>query len=81
MKKTYNSPLIEFESFELAANITAGCELLLVNSTEGVCPVSVTEWGGMTFISGNYGCDRTPPGGEDTICYHVPTADNNVFNS
>ncbi len=81
MKKTYSTPGIKFESFELAANITAGCEMLLVNSTEGVCPVSVTEWGGMTYITQAAVCDRTPPGGEDSICYHVPTADNNVFSS
>ncbi len=27
------------------------------------------------------GCDLYPPEGMDTICYHVPTADNNVFGS
>lgn len=78
MKKVYTKPGIIFESFELAQSI-ASCVLIQQNQADYVCPVKVPEWGGMTYFTS--ACDMTPPGGNDGVCYHVPTEDNNVFGS
>ncbi len=72
MKKTYSKPVIVFESFQLATSIAGGCAL----GTEP--PVDV---GGFKVFA-DTGCDAMPEDGKDyNICYHVPTADSNVFSS
>ena len=79
MKRTYNEPKIFFESFSLAQNIAAGCELIQQNNAQGTCPVLVPDWG-LTYISEDT-CSDTVPGGNDSICYHAPSENYNVFNS
>ena len=84
MKKKYEKPDILFESFALSQSISAGCEMIGGNQAQYVCPVWVKTPGfddDRYTIFGDGTCDSKPVGGNDSICYHVPIADNNVFNS
>lgn len=81
MKKKYAKPQIAFESFELSQSIAAGCEMIQQNMTERSCPVTVPELIGTTYFADLNHCTVTPPGGNDSICYHVPSENNNVYSS
>ena len=84
MKKKYEKPDILFESFALSQSISAGCEMIGGNHAQYVCPVLVKTPGfddDTYTIFGDGACESKPVGGNDSICYHVPIADNNVFNS
>ena len=50
MKKTYISPQIMFDSFELTDNIASGCAFLNSNIQPYACPVLEKEWG-LTIFS------------------------------
>lgn len=78
MKKTYIKPDITFESMALSTDISAGCAMLSMQAPNA-CPVFYPEWG-MTLLTEGM-CEAYPPGATDYICYHVPIADNNVFES
>lgn len=79
MRKKYNKPKIEFESFELTSNI-ASCNILGSNSAQYVC--AVDDQTGTTIFSDEGICDYTPPDGDrDTICYDVPLGTLVVFGS
>lgn len=80
VKRKYIKPDVCFDSFELSSSIAAGCEMIASNQDAYACPVLIPSWGIAVFME-NSGCDAYPPEGMDSICYHVPTADNNVFNS
>ena len=83
MKKIYSKPQIVFDSFELSQSIAAGCEYRS-NHAYGSCALKldVPGWEGFTFFTGTVGaCMTTPPSEYDSICYHVPTDDKNVFSS
>lgn len=77
MKKPYKKPMIIFESFELTANIAAGCAFIATNSAETMCAVLDPDWG-MTIFSDLSVCDMTTG---DNLCYDVPTADFSVYIS
>lgn len=81
MKKAYTTPEIIFDSFELTANIAAGCAFISSNHDPYICPVLDEELGYTIFTDYTNGCASTPPGGNDSICYHVPTADYSVYTS
>ncbi len=84
--KAYSKPDIVFEDFSLSTNIAAGCECLS-HATENVCAVEIPAGSGtlIVFTTDVAGCAYTPPDGSDVwgdgICYHIPSADNNVFAS
>lgn len=78
LKKKYVKPTVIFESFELSKSIATGCEQIS-NSSQGVCPVLDPDIG-KTYITDG-ACQMTPPGGYDSICYHAPTENSNVFSS
>ncbi len=80
MKRTYIKPDICFDSFEMSTSMAAGCEMIGSNQDAYACPVLIPAWGISVFMALGI-CDTHPPENMDTICYHVPTADNNVFNS
>ncbi len=80
MKRKYIKPEICFDSFELTSSMAAGCEMIGSNQEAHACPVLVPTWGISIFMEFS-GCDLNPPEEMDTICYHVPTADSNVFGS
>lgn len=77
-KKQYIKPAIKYESFNMSSHIASGCALG-PTSAEFACPVMVPEWG-ITFF-GEKNCDYSTPDVYDMVCYHVPTADGNVFTS
>ena len=80
MKKLYTKPEIIFDSFELTESIAAGCTFITSNVSPYACAVLDKEFG-YTIFSDYAICDSTPPGGNDSICYHVPTADYSVYTS
>ncbi len=80
MKKQYIKPQIMFDSFELTDCIAAGCAFLNSNIQPYVCAVLDKELGFTLFTDIGI-CDSTPPGGNDSICYHIPVADYNVYTS
>ena len=78
MKKTYVNPEVYFESFELSANIAAGCEAIS-NSAQNMCAIFDKELGVSVFAEGV--CDYHAPNSGDKPCYDVPQANYNVFTS
>lgn len=80
MKKQYIKPAISFDSFALSESIAAGCMLIGTTSAQFVCPV-YDEESGWTIFSDSTNCSHTPANPNDTICYHVPFANSNVFLS
>lgn len=80
MKKEYIKPQIVFDCFELTDSIAAGCAFLSSNIAPYDCAVLDPEFG-YTIFSDMTKCNSTPPGGNDSICYHIPTADYSVYIS
>jgi hypothetical protein len=79
LKKPYNKPTITFESLALSTNIAAGCAFISTNSAEYICPV-IDEESGWTIFSDKAVCMMTLKPG-DTICYDIPLANSNIFES
>ena len=88
MKKIYTKPEIVFEDFSLSTNIAGDCEPPYVSSpSKGSCAMIGT--GGIAvFTEGVISAceyDSTDLGGGEDIynglCYFVPTAESNLFNS
>ncbi len=84
MKKTYSKPAIIFEDFSLTASITVGCDKI-AQAAEYQCAYEITTSLGVVSIFteqviGDV-CKTTKPDGYNEICYHVPTAETNVFTS
>ena len=76
--KKYVKPNITFFELNLSTEISTGCR---VNATFDVatCPVELPGHNLTVFQKGM--CDVYAPDAQDAICYHVPTADINVFES
>lgn len=82
MKKNYEKPEIMFDSFELSQSIAGGCELIQTNQAEKSCPINIPDFGpGYTWFADLLTCYATPPGPNDSICYHVPSDAYNVYSS
>ena len=79
MKKSYMKPKITFESLAVSANVASGCALISTNNAEYLCPVTDEE-SGWTIFS-DYSLCMMVPGPNDTICYDIPFANSNVFES
>lgn len=77
-RKIYTSPIVKSTSFALSTDVASGCQAT-ASFAEFTCAVEVPEWG-LTFYT-ELNCDYSPPGDDDMICYHVPTADSNIFDS
>lgn len=80
MKKTYVKPAIMLNSFELYLSVSVGCSFQ-ATSAQMQCPVAMEEWGGATIFTDAVGCILTTPDMTDFVCYHVPMANANVFES
>lgn len=82
MKKVYEKPLIVFENFSLSTSIAAGCEKTTALQYGGTCGI---QWGKSTIFTEDVeGCSTKVIDGEekyDSLCYHIPDASYNVFNS
>lgn len=90
MKKNYTKPEIIIESFSLCTNVAAGCEHTNVTPSYGVqgCGYKLDRFNTVVFTSG-MGCSRNElidsnigsDGSYNTVCYHVPNQDSNLFTS
>lgn len=80
--KKYIRPDISFQELNLTTNISAGCSQVAKHDP-GVCIVEIPGNPGLYIFQDNAtsGCNTFLPNPEDFICYHVPTADTNVFES
>lgn len=83
MKKAYVKPEIAFFDFTLSTSIAAGCEVKTDIQSLHICGFKPDpRWDGVIFVDETTGCHQTPAGsGYDTLCYHIPTEDYNLFNS
>ena len=79
MKRAYVKPMITFDSLAVSANISSGCAFLASKFAEYACPVEDPE-SGWTIFSDSAVC-MMMPGPGDTICYDIPFANSNVFES
>ena len=80
MKKTYTKPQIVYDCFEIADSIAAGCKYFNTNQAPYICPIFDPE-SEFTIFSDYINCAMTPPHGNDSICYHIPVNDWNVYMS
>lgn len=80
MKKEYMKPMIVFENFRVSSSIAANCTYE-ANSTEGACGLDLGGY--VVFISEANGCrDMQSANGEwNSVCYHGPNPESNVFGS
>lgn len=79
MKKSYEKPTIFFDSFALSDRVSSGCEGI-ANIGESNCSVYIPELGESIFNIEMI-CEVSPPGGNETICFHAPYEWNNVYSS
>lgn len=80
MKREYTRPDIYFDSFSMTSSIANTCEVQATYA-ENICGVRMTE-SVTLFVSGITDCTFEVQDGEyDTLCYHVPADNYNVFNS
>lgn len=83
MKKTYVKPEVYFESFELSANIAAGCGAGYkgkVNSHDiNSCGCYFNSR--VIFNTERICTDFTQDGTEYGLCYDIPNGDNKIFAS
>lgn len=81
MKKAYRAPELYYENFQLAQNISAGCEGI-ANFEGDNCSITVVDTGfAINIFNQPHICMYTGPGFEDRICYHAPSEMNNAFSS
>ena len=81
MKRTYEAPVMCFEDFELSANIAAGCTAIITGHTQNTCAL---DFGGQLLFIDRVTACKDPiidDGSESSFCYHIPIADNKLFNS
>ena len=79
--KSYVTPMLSFESFELSSNVGSSCEYK-TNHALNSCTYSLVG-GRNVFVSAATSChDITALGGEyGTVCYQVPNDQSNLFTS
>lgn len=80
MNRKYIKPIVKFESLNMSTDVASGCASG-PTFEEFACPVMVPEWGMTMFTDNNSDCYLTTPDMYDTICYHVPNSDHNIFTS
>ena len=82
MKKEYFVPEIIFDSFTLNENIAATCSRNVTGQYSGNCGL---QFGNKRiFTADSAGCVFKVEDGSpmfDSLCYHVPTEGNKLFNS
>ena len=92
MKKTYEKPLVSFESFAFSSNIAAGCSAVPgIQGDMNSCSAFGTQnspSGGCVFISDgaiiftSAACIDTPQEeNQNDLCYHVSTDATRMFMS
>lgn len=83
MKKVYTKPAIMFEDFTLSTSIAGDCEVKLNTPNNTSCGYRPEGYDADIFVEGITGCAEKHADGTygDGICYHVPDAGYNLFNS
>lgn len=83
MKKMYSKPEIVFENFAISTNIAAGCYYKTKNPAENTCGYDDGRNGRIftSDVGGTNGCTYTQPDNNESLCYHVPNEDYDIFNS
>lgn len=86
MKKTYVTPKIFFESFTLNTAIAGDCEVPFDLQAKGICAIPSTPDIGLNIFNISAVGTQCKVQGGDTatyngLCYHIPDATNNLFNS
>lgn len=86
LKKLYTKPEITFEDFTLNTSIAGDCDVKTNTPSQNACPyikvIAGTERA--LFTTEIEGCVYTQgvaDGQYNGLCYHVPTENNNLFNS
>lgn len=78
--KNYVKPDIAFQSLQMAASVGGSCAHT-AEFDPGICPAEIPGQPGLTLFLENSECMVYSPEMGGLICYHVPTADSNVFES
>lgn len=78
--KSYVSPMLSFESFELTSNTANTCGKAVHLHAKDVCGAYVPGVGNV-FLSGIEGCEYTGADGNYSICYQNPSDTQRLFNS
>ena len=85
MKKVYRKPEVLFENFSLSIGIAVNCEEINKNPSVDQCswtPDEQWDFGGIFGVDYQGACEVTPSNsGYDTLCYHVPSENYNLFTS
>lgn len=82
MKRNYVKPEIMFENFTMSTNIAAGCNFISkLQGKVDACGYMDDRGNGPIFTSDVNGCTYTQPDGYDSICYHVPNENYDIFTS
>lgn len=87
MKKEYTKPQIIIENFTLSTNLAADCEKPFTGQAQFMCAIASESNPGITIFNANLddsACEYNGDGNKDTydgFCYHVPTENNQLFNS
>ena len=82
MKKSYTEPQIVFESFALNSSIAQTCAFNVTTQYNGVGEVMFGNRA--VFVNGINACKVKVEDGSplfNGLCYHVPVAQNSIFNS
>ena len=81
MKRNYVKPEIMFENFTMSTNIAAGCHFISKLLGEKACGYIDDRGNGPFFTSDVNGCKYHEPDTNDSLCYHVPNEDYDIFTS
>lgn len=78
--KSYVSPIVSFESFELGTNVASSCGKPTHTPARGMCGIDMGG-GEILFITGMDVCTKPVKDGEYGYCYHNPDDAHSLFNS
>ena len=79
MKKNYSAPNIAFQTLNVQT-LSGGCYYdVASNQAKFQCPIKDPAFDGETIFIEGASCDFK--GDADKVCYAIPTADANVYNS
>ena len=85
MRKTYQKPEIMFEDFSVSVSIAGTCEVKTNTPSLGQCGKFFMGVGNVFTTAIPDACSDFAINPDDfyndTICYHVPVENNNLFNS
>lgn len=77
--KSYVSPIVSFESFELSSTTASSCGVDTHLHSRNTCGLEDPSYG-VIFMESMSFCE-TKVSGDYPICYHQLTEGNNLFNS